>query len=258
TDHRTVSSMARPRTLGSSGGALAVAHPDIDPVVPMSARGASADRALGATRPRLRGWIHGAAAPVAVVVAVLLARQADVGAPRLSVVVFGVGLVGLYAISAIYHVPKWPAPVRRLLGRVDVAMIQLFIAASFTPVAVHALHGAWRTWSLVVAWALAIIGAAVAASPLKGPRWLGVAGYASFGALAAAPLLRAVQTLPLFGTVLLVIGALAYLGGGIIYARQRPNPWPQWFAFHEVFHVMVVLASAVHVAAIWRYVLPLA
>src|SRR6056297_250484 len=90
-------------------------------------------------RPRLRGWLHGAMTPVAVVVAVLLARRADVGAPRASVIVFGVALVGLYAVSATYHVPRWPGRIRRILGRADVAMIQLFIAASFVPVAVHVL-----------------------------------------------------------------------------------------------------------------------
>lgn len=219
-------------------------------------------RATSATsapaRPRFRGWLHGLATPAAIVTAVLLARRADAGLPRISVIIFGVGLVGLYGVSATYHVPRWPGRIRTILGRIDVAMIQLFIAASFTPVAVHALSGPLRTWSLVIAWTVAIGGAFIAGSPLQGPRWLGVAGYIAFGALALTPLVRAVQTLPPVATAMLVLGALAYMVGGIVYARQRPNPWPQWFAFHEVFHVIVVAASAIHVAAIWRYILPLA
>jgi len=148
--------------------------------------------------------------------------------------------------------------VRTLLGRMDVAMIQLFIAASFTPFAVHVLQGTWRTASLVVAWTIAVIGAAIAASPLKGPRWLGVAGFTSFGALAAVPLLRMLDRLPPPAVALVVAGGLVYLVGGVVYARRRPDPWPEWLGFHEVFHGMVVLASAAHVVAIWRYVLPLA
>jgi len=209
-------------------------------------------------RPRLRGWLHALAVPAALVVAVWLARLAEAGAPRVSVAVFGVGLVALYAVSGAYHVPRWPARVRTLLGRMDVAMIQLFIAASFTPFAVHVLQGTWRTVSLVVAWTIAVIGAVVAASPLKGPRWLGVAGFVAFGALGAVPLLRMLDRLPLPAIALVVAGGLVYLLGGIVYARRRPDPWPEWLGFHEVFHGMVVLASAAHVVAIWRYVLPLA
>ncbi|MFA9445802.1 hemolysin III family protein [Egicoccus sp. AB-alg6-2] len=209
-------------------------------------------------RPRLRGWIHGAAAPAAVVTAAMLWQAASPGLPRVSIAVFGVFLVGLYLVSSVYHVPPWPEKVRTWLARVDVAMIQLFIAASFTPFAVHALGGAWRTWSLVVAWSIAIVGAGVAISPAKGPRWLTVAAYASFGSLAAIPLLRVAGVLSPAGLALVVAGGLIYVGGGVIYARQGPNPWPAWFGFHEVFHVMVVVASGLHVVAIWRYAIPLA
>jgi hemolysin III len=166
--------------------------------------------------------------------------------------------VGLYAISATYHVPRWPRRVRTLLGRADVAMIQLFIAASFVPVAVHVLQGSWRTWSLVAAGMIAVGGAAIAASPLQGPRWLGVTGYIAFGGLLLVPLLRSLDRLPPVGTALIVASGITYAVGGIVYARRRPNPWPQWLGFHEVFHAIVVLGSAVHVVAVWRYVLPMA
>ncbi len=209
-------------------------------------------------RPRLRGWIHSATAPVAAVVAIELFRAAAPGLPRLSVAVFGAALIGLFATSGLYHAPNWPARVARRLARADVAMIQLFIAATFTPVAVHTLSGAWRTWSLVVAWTVAVIGAVVAASPLTGPRWLTVAAYASFGALGAIPLLRIAEVLPLPGVLLVIVGGTAYLVGGVIYARRRPDPWPRWFGFHEVFHALVVIGGAAHVIAIWRYMLPLA
>ena len=206
----------------------------------------------------MRGWIHAAAAPASLVVAILLWRAAAPGVPRISVAVFGLGLIGLFSTSGDYHLPPWPAHVRRWLARADVAMIQLFIAASFTPIAVHTLSGAWRTWSLAVAWTIAIVGAGVTASPAKGPRWLTVAAYASFGSLAAIPLFRITEVLPVPGTALILASGLVYILGGIVYARQGPNPWPGWFGFHEVFHVLVVVAGAAHVVAVWRYALPLA
>ncbi len=210
------------------------------------------------TKPRLRGVIHSLSAPAAAVVAILLWRAATPGLPRISVAVFGLGLIGLFTTSGLYHLPRWPARVARVLARADVAMIQLFIAASFTPIAVHALSGVWRTWSLVIAWTIAIVGAVVAASPLKGPRWLSVAAYASFGALAAIPLINIVDVLPLHGVLLIAAGGAVYLAGGIVYALRAPDPWPSWFGFHEVFHSLVLVGATLHAVAIWRYALPLA
>lgn len=195
---------------------------------------------------------------MAVAAAVLLWRASAPGLPRASVAVFGVGLVALYVVSGLYHVPRWPERVRRWLGRVDVAMIQLFIAASFTPFAVHTLDGVWRTWSLRAVWLIALVGAAVAVSPARAPRWLSVIAYTAFGALAAVPLLRVAAVLSPAGLGLLGTGALIYLTGGVIYARGRPDPWPRWFGFHEVFHVLVVVASSLHAIALWRYAIPLA
>lgn len=215
-------------------------------------------RPVAPAKPRLRGVLHSLSAPAAAIVAVLLWRAASPGLPRLSVAVFGLGLIGLFTTSGLYHLPRWPARIARRLARVDVAMIQLFIAASFTPVAVHTLSGAWRTWSLVVAWTIAIVGAVVAASPLKGPRWLTVAAYASFGALAAIPLLSIVDVLPLYGLLLILASGVLYLVGGVVYALRAPDPWPSWFGFHEVFHALVVAGGALHVVAVWRYALPLA
>jgi hemolysin III len=175
-----------------------------------------------------------------------------------SAAIFGIALVALYSISALYHVGSWSERGRRWLGRMDGAMIQVFIAATFTPVAVHALDGVWRNWSLVIAWTIALIGVGVAMSPATPPAHLSVAAYVAFGLLAAVPLVRIGRALDPGGVALIGIGGAIYILGGVVYARRRPEPWPAWFGFHEVFHVMVVVASAAHVFAIWRYVLPLA
>ena len=206
--------------------------------------------------PRMRGWVHAAVAPVAAVVAVALWGAAAPGLSRVSAAIFGIALVGLYAISALYHMGRWSVRGRRWLGGMDGAMIQVFIAATFTPVAVHALDGVWRTSSLVIAWTIALLGAGVAMSPVTPPAWLSVAAYVAFGSLAAIPLLRIGGALDPSGTALLAAGGAIYILGGLVYARRRPDPWPAWFGFHEVFHVLVVIASAAHVMAIWSYVLP--
>jgi len=45
---------------------------------------------------------------------------------------------------------------------------------------------------------------------------------------------------------LLVAGGALYTLGGVVYGFQRPDPWPRWFGFHEVFHSFSILAFASH------------
>jgi hemolysin III len=209
-------------------------------------------------KPRLRGWLHAAMVPLAVVAGLylLLSTPSDTG--RWSVGVFAFFLVGLYATSSIYHVPRWNARVRYVLSRCDLAMIQLFIAGTFTPIAHHALQGAWRTWSLVVAWSVAIVGAVIAASPVRAPRWLSTLGFVAIGWLGVVPFVQLMSALPWEGTSLIALGGVLYTVGAVVYARRWPDPLPHWFGFHEVFHLFVVAGSTAHYLAIWRYVLPLA
>ena len=135
-------------------------------------------------------------------------------------------------------------------------MIQLFIAGTFTPIAFHSLSGGWRTWSLVVAWAVALVGAGIAASPLKAPRWVGTAGYVAVGWLTIVPFTQIISAMPWEGTGLIMLGGLLYTIGGVVYAKRWPDPLPRWFGFHEVFHLLVIAASICHYLAIWRYVIP--
>jgi hemolysin III len=210
-------------------------------------------------RPRHRGWIHAVMVPVAILAGYLLWRSAAPALPsRLSVLVFSVSLVGLYATSSVYHLRRWPLRVSRILRRCDVVMIQVFIAGTFTPVAVHALHGPWRTWSLVAAWSIVLGGTALVISPLRAPRWLTGIAYLAFGWLGAIPAAKLIGALPWGALGLIGLGGLLYSVGALIYIRRWPDPWPRWFGFHEIFHLFVVAGATAHFIAIWRHVVTLA
>lgn len=207
-------------------------------------------------RPRLRGWIHAGAVPLAIAGAIaVVSASLRAGVSPWPAAVFGLCLVGLYATSSTYHLGRWSAKVRFILSRCDVVMIQLFIAGTFTPIGAHALEGSWRTWSIAVAWLVAGTGAAISASPVEAPRWLATAGFVAFGWLAVVPFIRLISALPWEGSALIAAGGVLYSVGAVVYVRQRPDPFPRWFGFHEIFHLLVVAASACHWLAIWRYVL---
>ena len=81
----------------------------------------------------------------------VLLSQGD-GVKQLSMVVYGVALVLLFALSAAYHIGSWSPPVRTALRRFDHSNIFLLIAGTYTPVAVNALDGGQRVQVLTAVW----------------------------------------------------------------------------------------------------------
>lgn len=71
---------------------------------------------------------------------------------------------------------------------------------------------------------------------------LGWAGAADAAALAAA--------MPAGAGPLILAGGITYTLGAITYAARWPNPAPRTFGYHEVFHAAVVVAAALHFAAV--------
>ena len=206
--------------------------------------------------PRLRGVSHAVASVVAVAAAIVVVALAPTVRTIVPLAVYGVGLVALFGGSALYH--RWPGPARfkPLLQRIDHSTIYVFIAASYTPIAVVLLHGALAWMVLVAAWAGAAAGVAFTLGWIEAPRTVVVASYLALGWLALIALPQLLQLLGLVPLVLLSAGGLLYSAGAIVYATQRPDPWPRTFGFHEVFHALVIMAAAAQYVAIIGWVLP--
>jgi hemolysin III len=206
--------------------------------------------------PRLRGVSHAAAFLLAVVAAIVLLTLADGTRATVAVVVYGVGLVALFGGSALYH--RWPGPRRfkPLLRRIDHSMIFVFIAASYTPVALIVLDGTVAWVLLVGAWGGALAGVAFSLGWIEAPRPLVAGSYLALGWLAVIATPQLVSTLDAVPVALFVAGGLLYSAGAIVYARRRPDPWPRTFGFHEVFHALVILAAAAHYVALVGWVVP--
>jgi len=56
--------------------------------------------------------------------------------------------------------------------------------------------------------------------------------------------------------VLMGAGGLVYSAGFVIFVIERPNPWPGVFGFHELWHLLVVVAALLHYLLMYFYVLP--
>lgn len=208
-------------------------------------------------RPRLRGVIHAYAFWVALGAGVALVAVAQGARARSAAIVYALGLCALFAGSAVYHRWRWDPRWRPLLRRIDHSTIFIFIAASYTPVALLVLEGTLAKVVLVVVWAGAAAGIVFSLAWITAPRALVAATYLALGWVAVIVVPQLVDYAGVAPTVLIGVGGLLYSVGATVYALRRPDPWPATFGFHEIFHTLVTTAAAVHFVAIAGWVVPL-
>src|ERR687898_3538106 len=127
--------------------------------------------------PRLRGLLHAHAAWIAAVAAIVLIALAPTGAARVAALIYGLGLIALFTVSALYH--RWPGDPRwkPWLRRLDHSTIFVFIAASYTPIALLVLEGTLQTVVLVSVWTGAAAGVVLSLAWISAPRWLQALSY---------------------------------------------------------------------------------
>ncbi len=203
----------------------------------------------GQLRQPASGLTHLAAAILSVAGLVLLVRHAAQEASGwhvLSFSVYGTSLVLLFTASSLYHLlPLSPRGVTAL-RRLDHSMVGVLIAGTYTPICVLALRGAWG-WSLLgVIWALALAAAVLKLVWIDVPRRLSVGIYLLMGWLGVVAIFPLTAALPPAALAWLGAGGLLYSFGAVIYACKRPDPIPDVFGFHEIWHLFVIAGSAAH------------
>jgi hemolysin III len=201
--------------------------------------------AVAEVRPLLRGWSHAAAiAPAAGgTVALTLLSRGD-AAKQATLVVYGAALTLLFSVSALYHRGNWSPRVESLLRRVDHADISLLIAGTYTPIAVVLLDGAPRFILLAGTWTAALAGVVIAITGARLGRGWRAALYVATGWLAVAALPALYGRVGAGGLAVLAGGGVLYSIGAVAYASRRPALWPRVFGYHEVFHLLVIAATA--------------
>jgi hemolysin III len=206
-------------------------------------------------KPRLRGVFHELGFYTAVGLGLPLALTAEPGRARLAAIVFAACVAGCFGASALYHRPTWSPRVRSRLARVDHAGVYLLIAGTYTPFGLLVLSAGWAIPVLAIVWS-GVLGAIVlklawSRQPKRVSAAIAIAlGWV--GVVAFSPLLK----LPVPGLLLVVAGGVAYTLGGLTYALRRPDPVPHVLGYHEVFHLLTLLAVGCQYGAIAFYVLP--
>jgi len=200
-------------------------------------------------KPRLRGVSHVFGFVAAVGGFCFLAMSPAQGLQYVAGLVYGGGLMLMFGLSGLYHRPMWTLRARAVLRRFDHVGIFFLIAGTFTPVATVYAHGRWSGW-LTLLWSAAVFGMVFMVVFSHAHRALRAAVYVVMGLL-GAPVIFGLPGLIGWGLVgLLLLGAAVYIFGATVYARRWPNPNPAIFGYHEFFHIMVIIAAALHFAAV--------
>ena len=220
--------------------------------------GAAAGDAVAKVKPRLRGVIHQYSFWVAIGLAAVLVWRASTAKGTAAMAIYGLGLIGLFGISALYHRPDWKPKARAWMRRLDHSMIYVFIAASVTPFALLVLDGSLAWVALAIAWGGAALGVLLSILWVNAPKWLNVIIYVGLGWVGVVCAPQIFASLGWWAIVGLVLSGVLYTAGAVIYATGRPDPAPKTFGYHELFHSLVTGAAGTHYVVIAVLVLPLA
>jgi hemolysin III len=209
-------------------------------------------------KPKLRGWMHLATAPLTLAGGIVLVILSPDATTRWGSALFSASALVLFTVSAIYHTGSWSPRVWTFLRRFDHANIFVLIAGSYTPLTLILLEGTQRTMLLTTVWTCALLGVLFRVFWTDAPRWLHTPIYIAMGWVAIVFLPDFAQGASErlggdIGTAVMVLiaaGGALYTLGGVVYGFQRPNPWPRWFGFHEVFHTFTILAFVTHYVGI--------
>lgn len=206
--------------------------------------------------PRLRGRSHQIAFVSALTLApILIVATPGVG-PRFVSGIYALAITGLFGVSAAYHRGTWRERGLSVMRRLDHSMIFVAIAATYTPIAVFALPTSTSRWVLPVVWGGAALGVGLRLVWANAPYPVVAAPYLAIGWVGVVALGDVLSSLGVAGFVLIATGGGLFTVGAVVYALHRPNPWPRWFGYHEIFHGFVVAGVAVHYVAIAFFAVP--
>lgn len=176
----------------------------------------------------------------------------------LSLTVYVISLILLYAASTTYHTFDISKKANTILKKIDHMMIFILIAGSYTPICLLALDQPIGTILLSIVWAIAIIGILFKAFWVYCPKWVSSVLYIGMGWICVLAFSQLLNNLSPAAFAWLLAGGIIYTIGGVIYALKLPifNARFKNFGSHEIFHLFVMGGSACHFVVMYAYMLP--
>ena len=173
----------------------------------------------------------------------------------ISLTIFIVSMIALYAASTIYHSLDINARVNKRLKKLDHMMIFILIAGTYTPVCVIAIRGTLGYGLLALIWGIALLGIIFKAFWVTCPKWVSSVLYIGMGWTCLLAFTQILNALPREAFYWLLAGGIIYTVGGVIYALKLPifNGRHKYFGSHEIFHLFVMGGSICHFILMYKF-----
>ena len=205
-------------------------------------------------KPLLRGVTHLAMFFISLLACCFLIYCSNTTLEITANVIYSIGLCFMFGISALYHRLNCSIKTKLILRKLDHCGIFIMIAGSFTPICLLALPSDSGNKLLIIVWSLAFLGVIQSIFLTRIHRWLRASLYLIVGYM-AFPFIKVIYlSLSLYKLVLIAAGGAVYSIGAIGYGLKYPKLNPKVFGFHEMFHLLVVIAAIMHFIVIYNLI----
>ena len=218
----------------------------------------SRDGSVHVTDERFNTVSHLFAACFAVAGAALLIVQAAEQRDAWKIVgfsVYGLSVVTLFVSSTLHHGIDGGPRVNEVLRTLDYDSVFLLIAGSTTPMVLVLFRTTYGWTVLGAVWVIAGAGIVLRSILRQLPKYVTNTLYIALGWMPVL-LVGSGASVPGGALALMAAGGLLYSAGFVLFVIERPNPWPGVFGFHEIWHLVVVVAAVLHYLLMYLYVLP--
>ena len=170
-----------------------------------------------------------------------------------SVIVYGISMILLYTMSAIYHGLSPKLKAKKVFQIMDHCSIFVLIAGTYTPVLLCSIREVDAKWAWIlfaVIWIMTVIGITLNAIDIKKYQTFSMICYLVMGWCIIFKINLLPQAVGMNGIWLLVSGGLAYTIGVIFYVLQNKIKY-----MHSIWHLWILVGSILHFLCIILYVL---
>ena len=163
--------------------------------------------------------------------------------------IYGASLIMLYTMSTLYH-SITNLKAKRVFRTLDHSSVFLLIAGTYTPYCLVTLRGpiGWSIFGVV--WAVAITSIVFSSINVEKFKKVNFTCALILGWIIVFAFNPLIDYLNINAIILLIAGGLAYTFGTIFYILNKKR------FMHSIWHIFVILGSALHYFSILFYVLP--
>lgn len=184
----------------------------------------------------LIGLIIGALAGVALFI---LAYNPRIPYLSVSIIVYVLSLIVLYAASTAYHYAVRPT-LKKRFRIFDHLSIYILIAGTYTPVCLLALPSESGIWLLFAVWGIALVGTLFKLFLTGKFDKFSAILYLAMGWLAILEADALIESLGTGALTALIIGGAFYTIGVVFYL------WEKLYFHHVIWHLFVLAGSTAH------------